>query len=771
MPRERDGLGSDPDGLGPRPIFEPKAERLLRNGTELGLHLLIVFSPVFFGAAPDWAYLPARALVLLLTGLTVLRLCTNRAIRPVWTWLSPPVALFLGYVLFSMVPLPGSALKALSPQAFAHYGEVVRWRAEVDKSLLAPLQELVVGTTPGTEAAAVPSTLSMDPWRTRQALLSLLAPLLVFFVAANLGGSRRQTKRFLVTIAGTAGVLSAYGLFETFTGKSQVLWIADGTAGRVRGTFINPNHFAAYLEMAIPLSLAFLGSFLMGDRPSADEAGWRSALARFRRGRGVIFVFVSLSLALSLVALVHTQSRMGIVSFLLVSATAIPCLVRKRRKLALTTVVLFFLGSFVVVKVWVGIDQPLRRFLSAEYEGPRGRLQLWSDTRDLRRGFSLTGSGLGTFEMIYPKYRRIRAHLKYDHVHNDFLELWTETGAVGLGLVLLGVGAVGWDTFRLRRRRQDRFVLLFSGSAMVGLGSVLLHSLGDFGLRIPANAYLFALTGGLTLAALKRSEPAPRDTARRKGSSQKWFCSVAAVLVGALLVGIALDAALGLGASLRFRSAKRRGLERGLGIEERRALLREVASLRPREERYLLALLSAEELRMRLDLLRKPEDGLRSALRALELVGRAQILHPASGNFIFAEGLILSHLDRWMTTQRGQSLFRSPAPPVGEGRDRREEMFGRLRLRVARLAWEALVRTVGWEPTRFAFHYAFGLHGAFRWKRLGVTARQQTKASIVEAAGLASCRDRRKRHVLRMIARRLQDGELEKTVRRARCVP
>ncbi|MFQ5914078.1 MAG: O-antigen ligase family protein [Nitrospinota bacterium] len=772
MPRERDGLGSDPDGLGPRPIFEPKAERLLRNSTELGLHLLIVLSPVFFGATPDWAYLPARALVLLLTGLTVLRLCTNRAVRPVWTWLSPPAVLFLGYVLFSLVPLPGFVLEALSPGAFAHSQEVARWRAEVDKSLLAPLQELVVGGAQGTEVAAVPSTLSVDPWRTRQALLSLLTPLLVFFVAANLGGSRRQTKRFLVTVAGTAGVISAYGLFQVFTGRPYVLWSMVPHGGRVLGAFINPNHFALYLEIALPLTLVLVGSFFLADGPEEDT-GWRSALSRFRRGWGPGFVFVTLSLALSFLALLYTQSRMGLASFLLVSIAGTPFLVRKRRTLALRSVALLFLGSFLVAKVWVGIDQPLRRLVTLTYGVERGRLQVWVDSRDFRRDFFLTGSGLGSFEVMYPKYQTIQTHLKFDHAHNDFLEVWTETGVIGFGLVLLGIGAVGWEMIRLRSRRQEPFVLLFSGAAMIGIGSVLLHSLGDFGLRIPANAYLFALTGGLTVAALNRSRRGPRDAARREGSSRKWPCPVAAVLVGALLAGIALDTALGFGASLRFRSAERGGLGRGLGIGERRALLRGVASLRPREEGYLLALVSAEELRMRLDLMREPEDGLRSALRALELVGRAQILHPASGNFVFGEGLILSHLDRWMSRQRGRgrSLFRLPAAPAAERRERQVQMLGKLRPQVARLAWEAFLRAVSWEPTRLAFHYALGLYGAFRWEGLGVAARQQTRASIAEAAGLAACGDRRRLQVLRMMARRLNDKELEEKVRRARCVP
>lgn len=759
-----------------------KADQLLRNGTEVGLHLLLVLSPIFFGAVSDWAYLPARALILLLVGLSVLRLVICRRVRPVWTWFSLPAALFLAYVLFSVFLLPGSVLKMLSPVASARYQDVLQWREELERSLLSPLRAYVVGTNEGAPAASVPSTLSVDPWRTRQASLSLLTPLLLFFVAANLGGSRSQSRRLIASLAGTTGLISAYGLYQAFTGAFHVLWAPRWAGGRVSGTFINSNHFALYLEMALPLTFALLVSFFLADRP-AEARDWREALGRIRQGGRARVVLVSLAFALGLLAFLYTQSRMGIASLLLVTICGIPFLLRKRRVFGSASVILAFLGFLGLAALWVGIDRPMRRLLPVSLQSPLKdfRLQVWSDARAWRGDFFLTGSGLGTFEVVYPRYQTIGSLLKFRNAHNDLLEAWTETGAVGLGLVLSGIGALFWQMFRLRRRREDPFVRVFTGAAIIGLGSALLHSVGGFGLRMPANAYLFALTAGLAIGLLHRPR-FPLRAERRQGGpfSRKGFRVVCCGLAGIVLLALIWDTATTFRNSLRFRTAARRSFPGRLGLQERRALLQEAVSVQPQDETYMLALLSAEELRMRLDQLREPEEGLRSALRTLELAGRAQLLHPASGNMIFAEAVILSNLDRWMV--RRNALLSSGSLGGGEeaaqGRGREfAETVRRLREPVARLAWKTLTRALTWEPRRFAFHYALALHGVFRWESLDEGGRRQVKASIAKAADLLACphpspfRDEypEERGVLERIARHLGDKALLEKVQRACC--
>lgn len=778
MPRVEGPAESNHKSPSPGGFRRPKTERLLGYGTEAGLHLLLFLSPIFFGSVFFWAYLPARGLILLLTGVTVVRLCLFRETRPLWTWLTPPAALFLGWVLFSLTSLSGDVLKSLSPKALAQYEDVVRWRREVEASVLAPLRELAARPAEAPSGVSIPSTLSVDPWRTRRSLLHFLTPLFVFFIAANLGGSRSQTKRFLVTLAGTAGLTSAYGLYQSFTGAQWVFWVLRWAGPRASGTFINANHFALYLEMALPLTAALLAALLLPEGPDGEQ-GWRSTLDRVRRGTGPWVVLVSLALALELLALIYTQSRLGIGSFLFSAIAGLAFLVRRKRVLASVSMTLALLGFLGLAALWVGIDQPMRRLLPADLEFlvKDGRARIWSDARELRGDFFWAGSGLGTFEAVYPRYQTIESALQFRNAHSDFLEVWTETGVIGFGLILLGIGGVLWQMIRLRRRREDPFARVFSGAALIGLWSVLLHSAGDFGLRMPANGYLFAFAAGLTVAVLKKPHSPTRTERRRWGrAARKGFRVACCGLVVVGLSALTWDTAARFRDSLRFQRAAGSRSHGRPGLEERRALLKEGASIRPEDERFLLALISAEEVRMRLDLSTGPEEGLRSALRVLELVGRGQLRHPASGDLIFAEGVILSQLDRWMMGRGGGTASASARGPDGEARGAAGEIgegIRRLREPVAHLAWKALGRALGQAPTRFAFHYALALYGVLRWETLDDTTRRQTKASIVKAAGLSACPwpspYQEKKRALEVMVRPLGDEALLKEVQRARC--
>ena len=103
------------------------------------------------------------------------------------------------------------------------------------------------------------------------------------------------------------------------------------------------------------------------------------------------------------------------------------------------------------------------------------------------------GVGLGTFQDAIIAYRPTGLSDRFyvDYAHNDYLQLLTETGV--LGLLILGWAAVVWLGFVVGRWR-DRQDVLVRGLVMGGLGAVAavsVHSAVDFGLHMPANALLF----------------------------------------------------------------------------------------------------------------------------------------------------------------------------------------------------------------------------------------------------------------------------------------
>jgi O-antigen ligase len=119
----------------------------------------------------------------------------------------------------------------------------------------------------------------------------------------------------------------------------------------------------------------------------------------------------------------------------------------------------------------------------------------------------ILGWGLGTFETVYPQFRSFYTDLLVDKAHNDYLQLLAETGVVGFAIVIWFLVA-GFRTALPKIRQWPSNV---NGAvalvAVVGISGILVHSLVDFNLEIPANALLFYV-----LCAVAAIEPRFRNS-------------------------------------------------------------------------------------------------------------------------------------------------------------------------------------------------------------------------------------------------------------------
>src|SRR5207245_1851530 len=66
--------------------------------------------------------------------------------------------------------------------------------------------------------------------------------------------------RLLLTLIAGGVLLACLGLMSELTGNGRILWVTGVPASseRASGPFVNPNHFAAWLEMVIPATLAYV---------------------------------------------------------------------------------------------------------------------------------------------------------------------------------------------------------------------------------------------------------------------------------------------------------------------------------------------------------------------------------------------------------------------------------------------------------------------------------------------------------------------------------
>jgi hypothetical protein len=137
------------------------------------------------------------------------------------------------------------------------------------------------------------------------------------------------------------------------------------------------------------------------------------------------------------------------------------------------------------------------------------RFDIWTAAEQMWRDHFWWGVGPAHFDYCFREYRPESVQANPDRAHNDYLNLLADWGAVGGIVVLAGMVTFGaglrktWKYVRpsendFGRSMSNRFAFLLGASA--GLCALMVHSVVDFNLHIPANAIL-----GVTLLALLSS--------------------------------------------------------------------------------------------------------------------------------------------------------------------------------------------------------------------------------------------------------------------------
>jgi O-antigen ligase len=216
-------------------------------------------------------------------------------------------------------------------------------------------------------------------------------------------------------------------------------------------------------------------------------------------------------------ALVFSRSRMGLVSAL-VSLAAMLTLagtssLRGRTRAAIAALFLF---GVLGLSAWIGIEPVISRFetLGQEYNlKSENRLAIWRDTLALIHQHPFLGTGLGTFSVAYTSVQSVFLNLLVDHAHCDYLEVVSE---LGLPVGLLVFASIFWILARAVRRyrgMEDRFEAAVCLGSIGSIAAILVHSLADFNLYIPANALVFTVALALARKGRESAELTTGDVA------------------------------------------------------------------------------------------------------------------------------------------------------------------------------------------------------------------------------------------------------------------
>jgi O-antigen ligase len=457
-------------------------DRLGRTIIESGILALLILSPLPAASTDDWAILIIELTAIALTVVYFLlehppQINAKLAERN--SRLKYGLAAFFLWVGIQILPLPKFLVSILSPRTVALHQQFSPRFANLKFFSLSLVRSQTLGEA-----------------------LELISYVLIAFLIVKTITHRRQIQRMMTVIVAMGLFEALYGIFELYQKNPRVLiYKKIFNLDSATGTFINRNHFSGYLEMIIPLAVS-LAIFRM-DFFGKPGKKWRDRLSAWTGKKATSLVFAAVALVIMSLGIVLSNSRSGVFLLLLTFVIGLELAtfhfswVRRRQ----VWIRQFLMIVFVIITVsalYVGIDAMLGRFAHDNLLH-EGRPQMWGNVLTIIRDFPLFGTGLGTFASVYPVYATVKFEgMALVHAHNDYLEYLAELGFVGF-FVLAGVVLfVALDSFLTWSKRRNPEIKGLAMGGIISVFMILVHSLTDFNLHIPANTLLFSVVLALT---------------------------------------------------------------------------------------------------------------------------------------------------------------------------------------------------------------------------------------------------------------------------------
>ena len=339
---------------------------------------------------------------------------------------------------------------------------------------------------PPLDVSSLP--LSMDPLGTSFASLSLVVAFAVCLAAMLLRSS--LLLKLLGLFAAVAIVQAAIGLLQLVFGTPSFMgYNMSAVARGATGTFINKNHFATLLAMALPLlvfrSVGQFTFFRQQEAPTPLSNVWWGAAT-----------------AVVAAALVASLSRAGSAAGFSVTVLAILlCVFRKqattkqRLGLLIGGGVAFALVSGTSLKLLMDSLQG-----TAFAESAEGRLQLLRFSIVGLKAFFPLGAGLGSYSIAAQRFQPDTVAGYVEHVHNDYVELIFETGVFGVAALICFAAAAAAAGMRLwRTLSSDQQPLCPAIACWLGAAAFAIHAWFDFPAHIPGLTIVVSLLFGASM--------------------------------------------------------------------------------------------------------------------------------------------------------------------------------------------------------------------------------------------------------------------------------
>jgi len=466
----------------------------VRNAAELGLFALLlaflVWVPMPFGSASDESQ-PALIIppLLICAGAALLRATRQRLFVParaarIW---SIGGALFILTIALQLLPLPMPLLRILSPASAAIWERAAH-----------------IASLAGVTVSAL-HPLTIDPAHTALHLYRVLAYFATFLSSMTLAhGNTRRT--VLATVLASLGVFEAlYAVHEARLGRYAIWgWKNTLIFGRATGTFVNPNHFAHYAAIILPMAL-YLSAYAWHTAAPAGATLSRR-MVKLVESRFVPFAFGLLAALGCITAVLVSESRGAMLS--IVGGFAVVGAMASERRHALRRGVFIAVAvcaAIAVAIVILGRTETVNRLehssasqLTSRRASIVGAFRIW-------KMFPLFGSGAGTYEDAVLMTRATSSEVLANHAHDDYAEILATTGGLGLVVslvpLLAGFAALLRNAFGPKGDAMSWRRRAFMAAALTSIAIAMIHALVDFNFFIPANPVTLAAIAGAAVVA------------------------------------------------------------------------------------------------------------------------------------------------------------------------------------------------------------------------------------------------------------------------------
>jgi tetratricopeptide (TPR) repeat protein len=296
----------------------------------------------------------------------------------------------------------------------------------------------------------------------KRSLLSVTA----YFTVANIIDSEK--KRNLTLLALITGSFAAvtYGLMQRYGG----FWIIQVPRfERVMSTFGNPIFFAAYLVIAVPITLG-CASYIKN---------------KFTK------MLLSIMLVMEFTALYFTETRAAFAAIVFAAAVFLWFSVRARLKRNI-----LYIALIVAAGVFVLATKNI-------WHRQQAHTLIWKDSLVMWAAHPVFGTGPGTFHIYFPKYASKELRNIWpesgniiNDAHNEYIQYLTETGIIGFGIFLWLLVSIFQNASYLHGRAVSRGDKILIACFVASSAGLLAQNMFSVDMRfIISSVYLFAATG------------------------------------------------------------------------------------------------------------------------------------------------------------------------------------------------------------------------------------------------------------------------------------